>query len=232
MGPGLPKGQMTTSPGVRSEKGNNTRNESCPDLPPSTHSLVLPMFSPAAQAPTKRYRCIVADPPWHYDAPAYGYGADANYSTMTQEQLLNMPVGLWALDNAHLYLWVTNSFLAEGLQLVKAWGFKYKLALIWIKRRAQGDAWLGMGTYFRVTTEYVLFGVRGSLGVLNHDQPNFFYGARGAHSEKPAAFYDIVQHMSPGPYLDVFARKQRFNWDTWGDEAFNFETDGVFHDNS
>jgi N6-adenosine-specific RNA methylase IME4 len=196
----------------------------------TSHAVCLPMFSPAAQAPTKRYRTIVADPPWHYDAPAYGYGADANYPTMTVEQVMGMPVGLWAMDNAHLYLWTTNTFLAEAHQIAKVWGFVPKTVLTWIKRRPTNDQWLGMGRYFRGTTEHVVFAVRGSLNTLRNDEPNFFYGARGGHSEKPAAFYDLVQRMSLGPYLDVFARKQRFNWDSWGDEAFNFETDGHWHD--
>jgi len=195
----------------------------------TTHSVVLPMFSPAAEKPTKRYATIVADPPWHYDAPAYGYGADANYPTMTVDQLRNMPVGLWAQNNAHLYLWTTNTFIVEAHQIAKDWGFVPKTVLTWIKRRPSNDSWLGMGRYFRGTTEHIVFAVRGSLNTYRNDQPNFFYAARGAHSEKPAAFYDMVQHMSPGPYLDVFARKQRFGWDTWGDEAFDFRTDGIWN---
>ena len=196
---------------------------------PTTHEVVLPMFSPAAQEPTKRYRTIVADPPWHYDTPAYGYGADANYPTMRPEELMGMPVGLWASDNSHLYLWTTNTFIVEAHQIAKAWGFQPKTVLTWIKRRIRDDEWLGMGHYFRGTTEHIVFAVRGALNTSHGDQPNFFYGARGAHSEKPAAFYDMVQRMSPGPYLDVFARKQRFGFDTWGDEAFDFRTHGIWH---
>lgn len=197
---------------------------------PSTHNVILPLF--AGQPPVvegKRYTTIVVDPPWRYDAPAYGYGADANYPTMTKEELLQMPVGLWARDLSHLYLWTTNTFLVDAWEIAKAWGFEPKTILTWIKRRPTGDRWLGMGRYFRGCTEHIVFATRGNLNTLREDEPNFFFGARGVHSEKPSAFYDMVERVSPGPYLDVFSRKQRFNWDTWGNEAFDFREHGVFH---
>lgn len=202
----------------------------------STHDVRLPLFQPK---PSKKYRTLVADPPWRYDAPAYGYGADANYPTMTVAELINMPVGLWAADLAHLYLWTTNSFLVDAFQIAKVWGFDPKTIITWIKRRPVDDRWQGMGHYFRGTTEHIIFATRGNMNTLRNDQVNFmesavnaeeglaFFAPRGAHSEKPAAFYDMVARMSPGPYLDIFARKQRFLlndqsvvMDTWGDEAF------------
>lgn len=177
------------------------------------------------------YRTIVVDPPWafdqtwfkngkfnhfHYraDRENWGRGAAAKYAVMTQENIAALAVGEWADDNAHLYLWTTNTFMDEAFDLVKAWGFKQKTILTWIKPR------LGMGTYYRNNTEHVLFAVKGSLKTLRKDCRTAFYGAQGRHSEKPAAFYDMVESMSPGPYLDVFARKQRFGWDTWGNECF------------
>jgi N6-adenosine-specific RNA methylase IME4 len=191
------------------------------------------MFSPAAQAPVKRYRTIVADPPWPFTRtlPEKGgghwlYRADrekrartsaARYGLMQIEELMNLPVGLWAMDDAHLYLWATNQFMAEAHQIAKAWGFVPKTILTWVKPR------LGMGTYFRNNTEHVIFAVRGHLEVLRHDVRTAFTAEQGAHSEKPAHFYDIVQSMSLGPYLDVFARKQRFGWDCWGDKAYCFD---------
>jgi N6-adenosine-specific RNA methylase IME4 len=194
---------------------------------------VLPLFSPAAQQPTKRYRTIVADPPWPIEMgptltqkrvkPAL------EYPTMSIEELAGLPIGLWATDRAHLYLWTTSSMLDHAIRLSRVWGFKYSTVITWIKRRPVNDGWMGLGRYYRSTTEHVVFAVRGGLDVLNKDQPNFFFAPRGAHSEKPAAFYDMVQHMSHPPYLDVFARKQRFGWDTWGDEAFDFRTDGIWH---
>lgn len=203
----------------------------------TTHEVILPLFQ---EKPTKQYRTLVADPPWRYDAPAYGYGADANYPTMTIPELMNMPVGLWAYEDlAHLYLWTTNSFIVDAFKIAKAWGFEPKTVITWIKRKPVGDQWQGMGRYFRGTTEQVVFATRGNMNTLRGDHVNFietaaaaeeglaFFAARGAHSEKPSAFYDLVARMSPGPYLDVFARKQRFLlgdeavvMDTWGNECF------------
>ena len=213
---------------------------------PTTHAAVLPLFSPAAQQPTKRYRTIVADPPWQFDqswgenylayrshspgtvnSPNEGRrlkrGAAANYPVMTIDEIKMIPVGIWAANDSHLYLWTTNSHIRLAFDVMEAWGFKYKTMLTWCKNK------IGMGTYFRNTTEHVLFGVRGSLGLKRHDIWTHFNAPRHAHSEKPDTFYDIVQSASPGPYLDVFARKQRFGFDTWGDEAFDFRTHGIWH---
>ena len=177
-----------------------------------------------------KYHTIVVDPPWQFDQAwatngnpylFYGVrgrkprGAVANYSVMTLQDIAELPVGDWAdPDGAHLYLWTTNTFMDEAYDLVRAWGFKPKTILTWVKPR------LGMGTYYRNSTEHVIFAVKGSLKTLRKDCRTAFYGVQGRHSEKPAAFYDMVETMSPGPYLDVFARKQRFNWHTWGNEAF------------
>ena len=185
---------------------------------PDNHNLILPMFSPMAKPPTKRYRTIVADPPWRYNVkPPEGGTA---YPTMEQHELLNLPIGLWAMEDSHLYLWTTNSFLVQAHQLVRAWGFEYKTLITWVKRRPVNDNWIGLGFYYRGVTEHILFAVRGSLDVMHKDQPNIFYAPHRGHSEKPDTFYDIAEHMSPGPYLDVFARKQRMGWDCFGNEAY------------
>ena len=202
---------------------------------PTTHEVVLPMFSPAAQQPTKRYRTIVADPPWGYRDKLGGpheRGAEGHYGTMTMEELYGLPVGAWGMDDSHLYLWATNAFLEEGHHLAKVWGFTPRTVLTWVKGRIEGGRLvqhIGLGHFYRNTTEHILFCVRGKQDTKYHDTPTAFVAERHAHSEKPAAFYDMVQRMSPGPYLDVFARKQRFGWDTWGDEAFDFRTHGIWH---
>lgn len=200
----------------------------------STHEVVLPLFAQTA-GERKRYPCIVADPPWPFAGKDghWLYRADredrartpaARYGLMTMEELRGLPVGAWAQDNAHLYIWTTNTFMVEAHDLARAWGFAPKTILTWIKPR------LGMGTYYRNTTEHVVFAVRGSLKTIRKDQRTSFTGEQGAHSEKPSVFYDIVERMSPGPYLDVFSRKQRFKWDTWGNEAFDFQTSGYWHE--
>ena len=185
--------------------------------------------------PTKRYRTLCADPPWRYRIRAEDktHRGRAAYPTMSQEELRALPIGLWASEQSHLFLWVTNAFITDGLELVKVWGFDYKTLITWVKGRIEGGrlvSQIGVGNYFRNNTEHVLFAVRGSLPVLTHDSPTAFIAPRGQHSQKPPPFYDLVSHMSPGPYLDVFARKQRFGWDTWGDQAFDFRTDGIWHD--
>ena len=204
---------------------------------PTTHEVVLPMFSPAAQQPTKRYRTIVADPPW---APILrppirfdGRESETNsYGTMTNHEIEMLPLPLWAGKDAHLYLWALNSNLVAAHRIAEAWGFTVKTVITWVKGRFEAGRLIqhiGLGNYYRNSTEHVLFGVKGSQSTLNSDMPTAFIAERHAHSEKPAAFYDMVQRMSPGPYLDVFARKQRFGWDTWGDEAFDFRTHGIWH---
>ncbi len=197
---------------------------------PENHNVILPMFSPMARAPEKRYRAIVADPPWHYELRKDDatHRARAPYGTMNQQDLISLPVGVWAEDNAHLYLWTTNAHMVEAHQVARAWGFEVKTIITWFKGRfghGRLIQHIGTGNYYRGATEHILFAVRGSLRVLNHDMTTAFVAPRREHSEKPDTFYDMVERMSVGPYLDVFARKQRMGWDTFGDEAFNFGTD-------
>jgi N6-adenosine-specific RNA methylase IME4 len=169
-----------------------------------------------------KYRTVVVDSPWSYKDKLAGFrgvtgtnirGAENQYACMTQADIQRIPIGEWADIDAHLYLWATNAFMEEAHQLARAWGFRQRTILTWVKPQ------FGMGHYYRNNTEHVLFCVRGKLRTLRHDVPTAFTAPRGAHSEKPAAFYDMVESMSPGPYLDVFARKLRFRWDAWGDEV-------------
>jgi N6-adenosine-specific RNA methylase IME4/ParB-like chromosome segregation protein Spo0J len=157
------------------------------------------------------FPCIVIDPPWRYDNVATRGAAEDHYPTMSLDELaaLELP----ATDNAHLYLWVTNSFLRDGFDLMETWGFTYKTCLTWVKPQ------IGLGNYFRNSTEHVLFGVRGSLPTLANNVPTWFQADRTRHSAKPMSFYDLVEKCSPGPYMEMFARARRFSWHTWGNEA-------------
>lgn len=155
----------------------------------------------------------MADPPWRYGNTSTRGAAEDHYPTMTLADLQDLPVTDWAKEESHLYLWTTNGFLREAFSVMDAWGFTYKTTLVWVKPQ------MGMGNYFRSSTEYVLFGVRGGLQTLVRDQLNWFTAARGRHSAKPGAFYDIVERSSPGPWLEMFARVQRLGWETWGNEA-------------
>ncbi len=184
------------------------------------------------------YRTIVVDPPWAYDgkwdgtsgweSKRHGFqGAGTNYDTMTMDELLGLGIGQWALPSAHLYLWATNAFLAEAHQLAAAWGFDQKTIITWAKGRVEADAFvhhIGPGHYFRNSTEQILFCVRGSGGrpaqrLTRQNVPTLFIAPRGKHSVKPDAFYDLVEEVSPGPYLDVFARRERHGWDVVGNEV-------------
>ena len=126
-----------------------------------------------------------------------------------------MPLGDWAESNAHLYVWTTNAFMVEAHDLVRRWGFVQKTILTWVKSPIR------LGFYYRNNTEHVLFAVRGSLRLQRNDLPTAFRAPSGRHSEKPQAFYDMVETASPGPYLDVFARKQRMGWSVAGNEVYS-----------
>lgn len=178
-----------------------------------------------------RYRTIVADPPWKYtvEAPPTAKGggpssAERNYTTMSMDEIAAVPVGEYAEEAAHLYVWVTNPILTEQrlrggpnlCSIVRGWGFEPKTLLTWIK----SENGAGMGFYFRGDTEHVLFAVRGGLPIPAEQRAsNVFRGPRGRHSQKPESFLDLVEAVSPGPYLEMFSRRARLGWDTWGDEA-------------
>lgn len=172
-----------------------------------------------------RYRTIVADPPWQYQptkATEYARGvAEAHYETMTLDEIAALPVAGLAEDDAHLYMWVTNPVLTEqrtkgwsAVDVVRAWGFEPKTVLTWVKPG------ISTGFFFRGATEHVIFAVRGRLPIAPSDRErNWFEGPRRAHSEKPDSFYDLVERVSPGPYLEMFSRRARFGWDYWGDQS-------------
>jgi N6-adenosine-specific RNA methylase IME4 len=160
--------------------------------------------------PAGLFSTIVIDPPWQYDNKATRGAAVNHYETWTFERLETLEIP--AAENAHLYLWVTNGFLREGFDLLQSWGFDYKTMLTWVKPQ------IGLGNYFRSATEHVLFGLKGSLPTNGQDVSNWFQADRKKHSEKPELFYDIVEKVSPEPWFEMFARRTRFNWTTWGDQ--------------
>jgi len=157
------------------------------------------------------YPTIVIDPPWRYDNRATRGAAEDHYLTMTIAELAELEIP--SADDAHLYLWVTNGFLREGFALLDEWGFTYKTTLTWCKPQ------IGMGNWFRNSTEHVLFAVKGKQPTLRNDVPTWFVADRTRHSAKPESFYDLVESCSPGPFFEMFARRRRFGWEHWGDEA-------------
>ena len=174
--------------------------------------------------PDGTYRTLVADPPWRYDNRGTRGAAEDHYGTLSLAQLIGdealsdgsfLPkeVASRTADDAHLYLWTTNSFLRPAFDVVEAWGFEYKTCLTWVKPQ------IGLGNYFRNSTEHVLFALKGALPTNVNDVPTHFQARRTKHSKKPDLFLDIVETASPGPYLEMFARRRRMGWDVWGNEA-------------
>lgn len=140
---------------------------------------------------------------------------------MGVDDIAALPVVDVVTDAAHLYLWVPNALLAEGMHVMRSWGFTYKTNLVWYKvRKDGGPDGRGVGFYFRNVTELVLFGVRSSRRTLapGRRQVNLFGERKREHSRKPEQLYEIVEACSPGPYLELFARHPRRGWHQWGDE--------------
>jgi len=141
---------------------------------------------------------------------------------MSMEAIKSLPVSKIAAENAHLYLWVPNALLPDGMDVMRAWGFRYVSNIVWAKRRKDGGPdGRGVGFYFRNVTELLLFGVKGSMRTLRpgRSQVNMIETRKREHSRKPDEQYDLIQSCSPGPYLELFARYPRVGWTVWGDEA-------------
>lgn len=172
-----------------------------------------------------RFSTILADPPWQFSNRTGKVAPEHRrlhrYETMSLEELSSLPVGRLAAGRSHLYLWVPNALIVEGIEIMRRWGFDYKTNLIWYKvRKDGGPDGRGVGFYFRNVTEVVLFGVRGKLRTRcrGRRQVNLFATCKREHSRKPDELYDIVEACSPGPYLELFARHPRPGWTQWGDE--------------
>jgi N6-adenosine-specific RNA methylase IME4 len=167
-----------------------------------------------------KYRTIVADPPWRMRA-ASATKADANkhYPTMVLADICALPIGALAEDDAHLWLWGINGLMEEAYQVVRAWGFSPLTLVTWCKPGP------GVGYYLRNNTEHVILASRGKP-LVPEQKPlsTWFVWPRQPHSQKPDAFYDLVETVSPGPYVEVFARRHRFFWDVWGNESANTAT--------
>jgi N6-adenosine-specific RNA methylase IME4 len=172
-----------------------------------------------------KFGTILADPPWQFTNRTGKMAPEhkrlLRYSTMTLEDIFDLPVAELALPQSHLYLWVPNALLAEGLEVMKRWGFTYKTNLIWYKiRKDGGPDGRGVGFYFRNVTEIVLFGIRGSLRTLQpgRTQVNIMSTRKREHSRKPDEQYKLIEQCSPGPFLELFARHPRVGWSQWGNE--------------
>jgi len=172
------------------------------------------------------YGTILADPPWQFSNRTGKMAPEhkrlSRYATMTLEAIKELPVAQVAREKSHLYLWVPNALILEGLEVMRRWGFEYKTNIVWYKiRKDGGPDGRGVGFYFRNVTEFVLFGVRGGLRTraAGRRQTNIIAQRKREHSRKPDELYDIIERCSPGPYLELFARHSRPGWKQWGNEA-------------
>lgn len=185
---------------------------------------------------TRRYRTIVADPPWNYEtwpgastSPRTGYSGSGSavaagerqprvrlpYPSMTLGEIKALPVSSLAEPDAHLFLWTTNRYVEDAYDIVRDWGFRPSQLLTWCKSRRG----LGPGGVFANTSEFVIYARRGRPMYLQRQDSTWWEMPRGGHSRKPEAFLDLVEATVPGPYVELFARRNRLGWDTWGDEA-------------
>jgi N6-adenosine-specific RNA methylase IME4 len=188
-----------------------------------------------------KFSTIMADPPWPYATPGKGplgsspthrpkswenelAGSNmrSRYQPMALDEIKALGVNGFASDNAHLYLWTTNGFLVEAHDVARAWGFRPITCITWVKVK-KGDPTqpsMKAGYYFRGATEHVIFAVRGSLDIqTKRGVSTAFMHPRTPHSVKPDAFYTLIEECSPGPYLELFSRRERAGWTVWGNEV-------------
>ncbi len=167
-----------------------------------------------------RYHTIYADPPWlERGGGKIKRGADRHYPLMSTKEIMALDVPSICEDDAHLYLWVTNNFLPDGLKVMEAWGFRYVTMITWMKDRQ------GLGQYFRGITEHCLFGVKGHLPYKLDENGKRcqgltgFTAAKTRHSQKPEEMRNMIRRVSYGPYVELFAREPHDGWDVWGNEV-------------
>lgn len=175
----------------------------------------------------RQFGTILADPPWQFQNRTGKVAPEHKrlnrYGTMTLDDIMRLPVTEAAAEVSHLYLWVPNALLPDGLAVMQAWGFQYKSNVVWHKvRKDGGPDGRGVGFYFRNVTELILFGVRGKNArtlAPARSQVNFMATRKREHSRKPDEQYPLIEACSLGPFLELFARGNRPNWAAWGNQA-------------
>ena len=195
--------------------------ETPPDLPPDPSAELRRVMG------GRRFATVLADPPWQFinrtGKVAPEHRRLTRYGTMAVAAIGALPLAECVQPTAHLYLWVPNALLPEGLQVMKAWGFHYKSNIVWHKLRKDGGSdGRGVGFYFRNVTELLLFGTRGKNARTlqpGRTQVNYLGTRKREHSRKPDEQYRLIEGCSPGPYLELFARGIRPGWTAWGHQA-------------
>lgn len=182
----------------------------------------------------RKFSTVLADPPWRFSNRTGKMAPEhrrlSRYRTMTLQDIMELPVSQIIQEPAHLYLWVPNALIAEGLEVMRRWGFTYKTNFVWYKiRKDGGPDRRGVGFYFRNVTELVLFGIRGNKARTlkpGRTQANLISTRKREHSRKPDEFYEVIESCSRGPYIELFARHGRKDWLQWGDEHQQDESRG------
>ncbi|MRG59859.1 S-adenosylmethionine-binding protein [Agromyces sp. CFH 90414] len=182
------------------------------------------------------FKTVLADPPWRF-ANRTGKVAPEHrrldrYDTMSLDEIKALPLDEHTATDSHLYLWVPNALLPEGIEVMQAWGYRYVSNVVWAKRRKDGGPdGRGVGFYFRNVTELILFGVKGRMRTLPHarSQVNMIETRKREHSRKPDEQYAFIESCSPGPYLELFARHAQPGWQVWGNESDVEEVRGKVH---
>lgn len=203
---------------IRAEKAEQKRTERLGALATlSERNAPLPVSE-------RKYAVIYADPPWSFEVWS-GAGKDRaaenHYPTMTQEQIEALPVASLAADDCALFLWAVMPQLPEALRVIEAWGFEYKTcAFVWVKQTKDEERFAtGMGYWTRANAEVCLLATRGSPQRLNADVHQVVLAPREQHSRKPDEIAARIERLVPGPYLEMFARRERSGWDAWGNQA-------------
>lgn len=187
------------------------------DIPQDSDSRVVASLN---ELSGETFQCIYADPPWRYGNQGTRAATDNHYITMTVDEICDEPVAELAADNAHLHLWTTNGFLFDAKRVMEAWGFTYKSCLVWVKPQ------MGIGNYWRVSHEFLLFGIRGRLPFGDRGQMSWVQADREKHSKKPHVFREIIERVSPGPRLELYGRSIIPGWTVYGNQISETLFDG------
>lgn len=191
------------------------------------------------EAGRRRFSTVLADPPWRFHNRTGKMAPEhrrlTRYPTMSFEEIGELPVASIVKETAHLYLWVPNALLPQGLEVMTSWGFRYKTNIVWYKvRKDGGPDRRGVGFYFRNVTEMILFGVRGkkarTLGP-GRSQANIIISRKREHSRKPDEQYELIEACSSGPFIELFARGLRKGWFGWGKQAETYSPDWATYAN-
>lgn len=177
------------------------------------HGTAPGVIATSIDALSSKFGCIYADPPWRYQNTRTRGSAANHYGTMSVDELRALPVADLAAKKSHLHLWTTAGFLREALMLIDAWGFEYKSQFVWAKPQ------IGLGNYWRNSHELMLLGVRGGLTFKDKSLRSWGEFNRRRHSAKPELVRMMIERASPGPYLELFGRKQAEGWTVWGNQV-------------